>query len=102
MYEVTTDKGNCYLSKLKGQDLHILSSYGNIISKTQLLAEFGTLAVENSGKISVNKLQGRKFCLDSDVGTINTGALYLQRGEVTSQSGNISLGDIHGRFSKQG
>lgn len=99
IYDVTTDKGSCYLSNLKGQDLHILSSHGNIISKRNLLAEFGTLVVENDGKICVNKLQGRKFCLDSEVGTINTGALYLQRGEVTSDSGNISLGDIHGKYN---
>jgi len=96
IYDIAIDKGDCYLSNLKSTDLHVKSSHGNIISKSHLLAEFGTLTVENAGMISVEKLQGRKFCLDSESGTISTGPLYLQRGEVSSQTGSVSLGDIHG------
>lgn len=101
IYDITTDRGNCHLSSIKGTDLHVKSNNGNIFSKSNLLAEFGTLAVGNSGVISVGKLQGRKFCLDAESGAVSTGPLYLQRGEVNTQTGSVTLGDVHGKIMRK-
>ncbi|XP_048581212.1 uncharacterized protein LOC5518726 [Nematostella vectensis] len=97
-HEITTELGNCYLSSLKATDVHVKTKGGDIICPSYLLAEFGTLETEGQGKISVEKLQGRKFCMDSEAGGVHADSMYVSLGEVKTDAGPIKLGSIHGRF----
>ena len=73
---------------------------GDIKCESQLLFEFGILDAKSKGNISVKKLQGKKFCADTEDGDIDIGATYLLRAELTSNRGHVRLGDIHGEFFK--
>ena len=98
MHEIITDKGSCHLTNLRGSRLNVETLGGDITCDSQLLSEFGILDTKGKGKISVKKLQGRKFCVDTQNGSIDVGALYLLRAELTSRGGQVNLGDIHGEY----
>ena len=69
---------------------------GSIHCESQLLFEFGNLGTKRKGKISVKKLQGKEFCVETENGTIDVGASYVLKAQLSSESGHIKLGDIHG------
>lgn len=96
LYEIVTGQGSCELKNLRGSRLSVETNGGNIKCDSQLLFEFGILNAKNKGKISVKKLQGKKFCVDVEDGDISVEAVYLLRVELTSKGGHVRLGDIHG------
>lgn len=97
LYEVITEQGSCHLKNLKGSHLSVETNGGNITCDSQLLFEFGILDTKRQGSISVKKLQGKKFCADTEDGDIDVKATYLLRAELTSKGGDVRLGDVHGK-----
>lgn len=99
LYEIITDQGSCELKNLRGSRLNVETNGGDIKCESQLLFEFGILDAKSKGNISAKKLQGKKFCTDTEDGDIDIGATYLLRAEMTSNRGHVRLGDTHGELS---
>ena len=95
-FRITTDHGTCDVKNLKGSRLEVTTNGGGIECESQLLFECCNLDTKNKGKISVKKLQGNEFCLETEHGDIDVGATYVLKAELTSESGHVKLGDIHG------
>ena len=100
-FEIIMDQGTCHMKNLRGTQLGVKTNGGSIECESQLLFEFGNLDTRGKGKISVKKLQGKEFCLETENGTIDVGASYALRAQLSSESGHIKLGDIHGEYKMQ-
>ena len=87
------------MKNLKGSRLGVNINGGTIECESQLLFEFGNLNTKKKGKISVKKLQGKEFCVKTEYGDIDVGASYVLKAQMSSGSGHIKLGDIHGEYT---
>ncbi|KAL9978602.1 hypothetical protein ACROYT_G016138 [Oculina patagonica] len=95
-FEITTDQGTCHMKNLKGSRLEVMTNGGGIECNSQLLFEYGNLDTKKKGKIAVKKLQGNQFYVVTEHGDIDVGATYVLKAGLTSDSGHVKLGDIHG------
>ncbi len=98
-FEITTDQGTCCMKNLKGSRLEVMTNGGSIECDSQLLFEYGNLDTKKKGKIAVKKLQGKEFCVGTEHGDIDVGATYVLKAGLTSDSGHVKLGDIHGEYT---
>ena len=80
------------------EETGVRTNGGSIDCESQLLFEFGNLDTKRKGKISVKKLQGKEFCVETENRTIDVGASYVLKAQLSSESGHIKLGDIHGEY----
>ena len=96
-FEIIMDQGTCHMKNLRGSRLGVNTNGGTIECESQLLFEFGNLDTKKKGKISVKKLQGKEFCVETENGDIDVGASYVLKAQMSSESGHITLGDIHGK-----
>ena len=97
-FEITMDQGLCHMKNLRGSQLGVKTNGGSIECESQLLFELGNLDTKRKGKISVKKLQGKEFYMETENGTIDVGASYVVKAQLSSESGHIKLGDIHGEY----
>ncbi|XP_020601270.1 protein FAM185A-like [Orbicella faveolata] len=95
-FDIIMDQGTCRVKNLRGSHLRVKTNGGSIECESQLLFELGNLDTKKKGKISVKKLQGKEFCLETENGAIDVGASYVLKAQLSSESGHINLGDIHG------
>ena len=86
------------MKNLRGSQLGVKTNGGSIECESQLLFELGNLDTKRKGKISVKKLQGKEFYMETENGTIDVGASYVVKAQLSSESGHIKLGDIHGEY----
>lgn len=98
-FQITTDQGTCCMKSLKGSHLEVVTNGGDIDCESQLLFDCGNLDTKRKGNISVKKLQGNEFCVETQQGDINVGATYVLKAGLTSESGHVKLGDIHGEYA---
>lgn len=98
-FDIIMDQGTCRVKNLRGSHLRVKTNGGSIECESQLLFEFGNLDTKKKGKISVKKLQGKEFCLETENGAIDVGASYVLKAQLSSESGHINLGDIHGEYT---
>lgn len=98
-FEIIMEQGACRMKNLRGSHLGVKTNGGSIECESQLLFEFGNLGTKKKGKISVKKLQGKEFCVETENGDIDVGASYILKAELSSESGHIKLGDIHGEYT---
>ena len=89
------------MKNLRGSQLAVKTNGGSIECESQLLFESGNLDTKRKGKISVKKLQGKEFCVETENGSIDVGASYVLKAELSSESGHVTLGDIHGEYKMQ-
>lgn len=89
------------MKNLRGSQLGVKTNGGSIECESQLLFESGNLDTKRKGKISVKKLQGKEFCVETENGTIDVGASYVLKAQLSSESGHIKLGNIHGEYTMQ-
>ena len=59
------------------EETGVRTNGGSIDCESQLLFEFGNLDTKRKGKISVKKLQGKEFCVETEKRTIDVGASYV-------------------------
>lgn len=100
-FGIVTDQGTCHMKNLRGSQLGVKTNGGSIECESQLLFESGNLDTKRKGKISVKKLQGKEFCVETENGTIDVGASYVLKAQLSSESGHIKFGNIHGEYTMQ-
>lgn len=72
-----------------------LHSGGNVECRGLTLGYRVQIKAENSGNISLEKIQGEELQVDSDSGTISTESCYSTFSKFTSKSGNMALNSVH-------
>lgn len=93
--KVTTEQGNCTLHAVKGHQVELRSSGGQV---TGLGTIHGNVDIVTSGESSVDvkKLQGTKMNVETEHGSVKVKAIYAESSSVSSCTGKIELGHVHG------
>ncbi|KAF7662885.1 hypothetical protein LDENG_00223870 [Lucifuga dentata] len=93
--KVQTEKGNCLLHSVKGHHVHVQSKAGHI---TGVGTIHGNVDISTCGESSVDvkKLQGTKMNVSIEQGPLKVKAIYAESSSVSSCSGRVELGNIHG------
>ncbi|KAJ8262081.1 hypothetical protein GJAV_G00161960 [Gymnothorax javanicus] len=92
---VLTEIGNCVLKSVKSQKVLVQSVGGDIIC---LGTVHGNVDISTSGNsmVSIKKLQGSSMNVTTEHGPLKVKAIYAESISVSSTSGNIVLGHLHG------
>lgn len=93
--KVSTKQGNCTLHSLKSHQVEVRSSGGNV---TGLGTIHGNVDIVTSGESAVDlkKLQGTTMNVSTEHGSLKVRAVYAESSSVSSCSGRVELGHVHG------
>ncbi|XP_064199531.1 protein FAM185A [Anguilla rostrata] len=93
--KVLTETGNCVLQSVKSHKVLVQSVEGNIICLGTI---HGNVDISTSGNSMVNikKLQGTSMNVSTEHGPLKVKAIYAESTSVSSTSGKIELGHLHG------
>ncbi|XP_043944442.1 protein FAM185A isoform X2 [Protopterus annectens] len=92
---VETEYGSAILNSLKSQCVHVKTKGGNIIGLGTI---YGNTEIQSSSKssVTINKLQGSTVSICTEDGLLKTKYLYAESSRLSTASGNVELGSIHG------
>lgn len=93
--KVHTEKGNCLLRSLKGHQVEVTSNGGHV---TGVGTIHGNVDIRTCGDsaVDVKKLQGTKMNVSTERGPLKVKAIYAESSCVSSCSGKLELGHVHG------
>ncbi|KAJ8382051.1 hypothetical protein SKAU_G00028290 [Synaphobranchus kaupii] len=97
---VLTEIGNCVLQSVKSHKVLVQSVGGNIICLGTI---HGNVDISTSGNsmVNVKKLQGTSMNVSTEHGPLKIKAIYAEYTSVSSASGEIELGHLHGDATVQ-
>ncbi|XP_075998375.1 protein FAM185A [Genypterus blacodes] len=92
---VKTDEGNCLLHSVKGHQVEVQSHAGHV---TGVGTIHGNVDISTCGQSSVDvkKLQGTTMNVSTENGSLKVKAIYAESSSVSSRSGRVELGNVHG------
>ncbi|XP_073687882.1 protein FAM185A [Garra rufa] len=92
---VLTEKGHCVLKSVKGHEIQVQSTGGNV---TGLQTIHGNVDISTSldSNIDIKKIQGTTMNLSTEHGDLKVKAIYGESTSVSTSSGNIQIGHVHG------
>ncbi|XP_010755361.3 protein FAM185A [Larimichthys crocea] len=93
--KVQTEEGNCLLHSVKGHHVEVRSLGGHV---TGLGTIHGNVDISTcgDGAVDVKKLQGTTMNVSTEGGSLKVKAIYAESSCVSSSSGRIELGHVHG------
>ncbi|KAM3869968.1 protein FAM185A [Diretmus argenteus] len=93
--KVQTEKGNCVLYSVKGHQVEVESHGGNV---TGVGTIHGNVDISTCGDsaVDVKKLQGTRMNVSTEHGPLKVKAIYAESTSVSSSSGRVELGLVHG------
>ncbi|XP_044049330.1 protein FAM185A [Siniperca chuatsi] len=93
--KVQTEKGNCLLHSVKGHQVEVQSHGGHV---TGVGTIHGNVDISTCGDsaVDVKKLQGTKMNVSTEHGPLKVKAIYAESSCVSSCSGRVELGHVHG------
>uniref|UniRef100_A0A665TL26 Family with sequence similarity 185 member A n=1 Tax=Echeneis naucrates TaxID=173247 RepID=A0A665TL26_ECHNA len=93
--KVQTERGNCLLHSVKGHQVTVQSSGGHITCDGTI---HGNVDISASGDsaVELKKLQGTKMSISTEHGPLKAKAIYAESSCISSCSGTIQLGHMHG------
>lgn len=93
---VHTERGNCVLKSVKSHKVQVQSTGGNV---TGLHTIHGNVDIGTSadGNVDIKKIQGTTMNLCMEHGDLKVKAIYAETTSVTTSSGNIQIGHVHGQ-----
>ncbi|XP_049928708.1 protein FAM185A [Epinephelus moara] len=93
--KVKTEKGNCLLHSVKGHQVEVQSHGGHV---TGVGTIHGNVDISTSGDsgVDVKKLQGTTMKVSTERGPLKVKAIYAESTCISSNSGRIELGHVHG------
>ncbi|XP_070762896.1 protein FAM185A [Enoplosus armatus] len=94
--KVQTEKGNCLLHSVKGHHVEVQSHGGHV---TGVGTIHGNVDISTCGDsaVDVKKLQGTKMNVSTERGPLKVKAIYAESSCVSSCSGRVELGNVHGK-----
>ncbi|XP_056107019.1 protein FAM185A isoform X2 [Rhinichthys klamathensis goyatoka] len=92
---VLTERGHCVLKSVKGHEVQVQSTGGNV---TGLKTLHGNVDIRTSGdsNIDIKKIQGTTMNLSTEHGDLKVKAIYGESTSMSTSSGNIQIGHVHG------
>ncbi|XP_037538743.1 protein FAM185A [Nematolebias whitei] len=92
---VQTQTGNCLLHSVKGHRIEVRSHGGHV---TGLGTIHGNVDINTRGDgwVNVKKLQGTTMNVSTEHGSLKVKAVYAESNSVSSCSGPVELGHVHG------
>ncbi|XP_008299134.1 protein FAM185A [Stegastes partitus] len=93
--KVQTEKGNCVLHSVKGHQVEVQSHGGHV---TGMGTIHGNVDISTRGDsaVDVKKLQGTTMNVSTERGPLKVKAIYAESSCVSSSSGRVELGHVHG------
>ncbi|KAM8892108.1 protein FAM185A [Spinachia spinachia] len=92
---VQTEKGNCSLHSLKGHQVEVQSLGGHVTGVGTIHGNVD-ISTRGDGGVDVKKLQGNKMSISTERGPLKVKAIYAESSCVSSCSGRVELGNVHG------
>ncbi|KAM3610107.1 uncharacterized protein V6R79_025455 [Siganus canaliculatus] len=93
--KVQTEKGSCLLHSVKGHHVEIKSQGGDVIGAGTIHGNVDISACGDS-TVDVKKLQGTRMNVSTEHGALKVKAIYAESSCVSSTSGRVELGNVHG------
>nr|XP_046250537.1 protein FAM185A [Scatophagus argus] len=93
--KVQTDEGNCFLHSVKSHQVEVKSHGGHITGAGTIHGNVDISTCRDSA-VNVKKLQGTKMNVSTEGGPLKVKAIYAESSCVSSCSGRIELGHVHG------
>ncbi|ROL43970.1 Protein FAM185A [Anabarilius grahami] len=92
---VHTERGHCVLKSVKGHEVQVQSTGGNV---TGLKTLHGNVDISTSvdSNIDIKKIQGTTMNLSTEHGDLKVKAIYAESTSLSTSSGNIQIGHVHG------
>ncbi|KAL0968390.1 hypothetical protein UPYG_G00266250 [Umbra pygmaea] len=92
---VQIEQGDCVLHSVKGHHVQIHSQGGNI---TGMGTIHGNVDISTTGHstVDVKKIQGTTINVSAERGPVTVKAIYAESTSISSSSGKIQLGHVHG------
>lgn len=93
--KVQTEQGSCTLHSVKGHQVQVKTKGGHV---TGLGTIHGNVDIITSGDsvVDVKKLQGTRMNVSTERGSLKVKAIYAESSCVSSCSGRVELGHVHG------
>ncbi|KAM4573034.1 protein FAM185A [Odontesthes bonariensis] len=93
--KVQTEEGNCLLHSVKGHQVEVHSNGGHV---TGMGTIHGNVDISTKGdsEVNVKKLQGTRMNVSTERGLLKVKAIYAESSCVSSCSGRVELGHVHG------
>uniref|UniRef100_A0A8C4FB71 DUF4097 domain-containing protein n=1 Tax=Dicentrarchus labrax TaxID=13489 RepID=A0A8C4FB71_DICLA len=93
--KVQTEKGDCLLHSVKGHQVEVKSLGGHVRGAGTI---HGNVDISTCGDsaVDVKKLQGTRMNVSTERGPLKVKAIYAESSCVSSCSGRVELGHVHG------
>ncbi|XP_027315406.2 protein FAM185A isoform X1 [Anas acuta] len=98
--KIETEKGTSVLQSIKSHKIDIRTKGGKVIGLGTLCGNTDIHATEK-GSVNIEKLQGSSINITTEDGLLKTKYLYAESSSLSSVTGDILLGSIHGNTSLQ-
>lgn len=98
--KIETDMGNSILQSVKSQKIDIHAKGGNVICMGTLQGNVD-IHVSQESSVNIEKLQGSSINISTKGGLLKTKYLYAESSFLTSEAGDIVLGNVHGDTTLQ-
>ncbi|KAI3371423.1 hypothetical protein L3Q82_024022 [Scortum barcoo] len=93
--KVQTEKGNCWLHSVKSHRVEVQSRGGHVTGAGTIHGDVDISTCGDSA-VDVKKLQGTKMNVSTERGSLKVKAIYAESTCVSSCSGKVELGHLHG------
>ncbi|TRZ23867.1 hypothetical protein HGM15179_003258, partial [Zosterops borbonicus] len=93
--KIETEKGTSVLQSIKSHKIDIRTNGGKVIGLGTLYGNTDICATEK-GSVNIEKLQGTTINISTEDGLLKTKYLYAESASLSSESGDIMLGSVHG------
>ncbi|KAL3061712.1 hypothetical protein OYC64_009791 [Pagothenia borchgrevinki] len=94
--KVQTESGNCLLHSVKSHQVEVQSNGGHVTGVGTIHGNVDISTCGDSG-VDVKKLQGTKMNISTEHGPLKVKAIYAESSFVSSCSGRVELGHVHGK-----
>ncbi|XP_066489632.1 protein FAM185A [Tiliqua scincoides] len=98
--QIETEMGNSILQSIKSQKIDIQAKGGNVICLGTLQGNVDIRVSQESG-VNIEKLQGSSINISTKDGLLKTKYLYAESSFLSSEAGDILLGNVHGDTTVQ-
>ncbi|KAM9855023.1 protein FAM185A [Aulostomus maculatus] len=93
--KVQTERGACTLHSVKAHQVHVQSRGGSVTGVGTIHGNVD-ISTLGDGVVDVKKLQGTKMNVSTEHGALRVRAIYAESSRVSSRSGKVELGHVHG------
>uniref|UniRef100_A0A1A8P2Y9 Family with sequence similarity 185, member A n=2 Tax=Nothobranchius rachovii TaxID=451742 RepID=A0A1A8P2Y9_9TELE len=96
--KVQTQQGNCLLHSIKSHQVEVQAHGGHVTGVGTIHGNVN-ISTRGDGVVNVKKLQGTTMNVSTEHGLLKVRAIYAESSCVSSSSGRVELGHVHGNLT---